>query len=71
VAPYTVRARPEASVATPLDWEELDGPDLKARRYTVQNLFRRLAQKADPWAAMAKQAQKLATARKKLASLVD
>jgi bifunctional non-homologous end joining protein LigD len=71
VAPYTVRARPEASVATPLDWEELDSPDLKPRRYTVQNLFRRLAQKSDPWAAMAKQAQKLATARKKLASLVD
>jgi bifunctional non-homologous end joining protein LigD len=71
VAPYTVRARPEASVATPLDWEELDSPDLTPRRYTVQNLFRRLGQKPDPWAAMAKHAQKLAPARKKLAALVE
>jgi len=69
VAPYSVRARPEASVATPLDWDELDSPELEPRRYTVQNLFRRLGRKADPWAEIAKHAQKLAPARKRLAAL--
>jgi bifunctional non-homologous end joining protein LigD len=71
VAPYTVRARPEASVATPLEWDELDSRDLEPRRYTVQNLFRRLGQKHDPWADIAKHTQSLTTARKKLAALAD
>jgi bifunctional non-homologous end joining protein LigD len=69
VAPYSVRARPEASVATPLHWDELDSPDLEPRRYTVQNMFRRLGQKPDPWAGIEKRAQKLAPVRKKLAAL--
>jgi bifunctional non-homologous end joining protein LigD len=69
VAPYSVRARPEASVATPLDWDELDSPDLEPRRYTVRNLFRRLGRKADPWAGIESRGQKLAPARKRLAAL--
>ena len=48
-APYTVRARPMASVATPLAWPELDDGALAPDRYTIANLFRRLGQKADPW----------------------
>ena len=48
VAPYSVRARPEASIATPLDWAELDDPKLAPRRYTIANLFRRLGRKARP-----------------------
>lgn len=69
VAPYSVRARPEASIATPLDWQELDSPDLQPHRYTVRNLFRRLAQKPDPWAKIQENAQSLAPARRKLAAL--
>jgi bifunctional non-homologous end joining protein LigD len=68
VAPYSVRARPEASVATPLAWEELNsqpGP----RRFTVRNLFRRLAQKPDSWASIQESAQSLAPTRRKLAAL--
>lgn len=49
VAPYAVRARPGAPVATPLDWDELGHHDLHARRYTIGNIFRRLSQKTDPW----------------------
>ncbi len=56
VAPYAVRARPGAPVATPLDWHELDDPALGPRRYTLGNLFRRLGQKDDPWAGMARHA---------------
>jgi bifunctional non-homologous end joining protein LigD len=69
VAPYSVRALPAASVATPLGWEELDSPGLKPDRYTVRNLFRRLGQKRDPWADMQRKPQSLAQARRKLAAL--
>ena len=49
VAPYTVRARPGAPVATPLDWPELDDARLTPNRYTISTIFRRLGQKDDPW----------------------
>lgn len=48
VAPYAVRTRPGAPVATPVGWEEL-GRGLEPDRYHLRNLFRRLGQKDDPW----------------------
>jgi bifunctional non-homologous end joining protein LigD len=47
VAPYSLRARPGAPVATPIEWNELTRvpPD----RYGLRNVTRRLAQKPDPW----------------------
>lgn len=59
VAPYAVRAKPGAPVATPLDWDELDDTGLNAQSYTIQNIFRRLGQKDDPWRDMREQAQSL------------
>lgn len=50
VAPYSVRARPGAPVATPIDWTELGSVD--ARSYHFGNLFRRLAHKEDPWSGI-------------------
>lgn len=52
VAPYALRARPAAPVATPLDWSELSRADLHAQSYTARNIFRRLGQKPDPMASM-------------------
>lgn len=54
VAPYSVRARPGAPVATPLGWDEVG----RARPdgYTISNLFRRLARKDDPWAGIDREA---------------
>lgn len=52
VAPYAVRALPVAPVATPLTWDEALSSDMTPRRYTVQNLFRRLGQIDDPWARL-------------------
>lgn len=49
VAPYTVRAKPGAPVATPLDWAELADPQLHSQSYTMRNIFHRLGHKADPW----------------------
>jgi bifunctional non-homologous end joining protein LigD len=68
VAPYSVRARAEAPVATPLDWAELDDPGLGPRRYTITNLFRRLGQKPDPWAEIGRHARSLAGARERVAA---
>ena len=56
VAPYSLRARPGAPVATPLDWVELDKGGLRSDSYTLKNIFRRLGQKGDPWAGMFEQA---------------
>lgn len=51
VAAYGVRARPNAPVAAPIEWDEVDRK-LTADRWTVRNLFRRLARRPDPWADM-------------------
>ncbi|MFI9652389.1 non-homologous end-joining DNA ligase [Guyparkeria halopsychrophila] len=64
VAPYSLRARPGAPVATPLDWVELDKGGLRPDGYTLDNLFRRLGQKGDPWARMFEQAIDLPEAQR-------
>lgn len=49
IAPYSLRALKGAPVATPIDWEELKDSKLGPQSYTLQNIFRRLPQKYDPW----------------------
>jgi bifunctional non-homologous end joining protein LigD len=71
VAPYAVRAKPGAPVATPLDWDELGDRELHAQTYTTQNIFRRLGQKADPWADFQGHAQSLEEPRRKLERMED
>ncbi|MGK7295128.1 MAG: non-homologous end-joining DNA ligase [Candidatus Wenzhouxiangella sp. M2_3B_020] len=58
VAPYAVRARAGAPVATPVRWEEVDG-DLDPRGYRIDNIFRRMAQVDDPWRDIARHASGL------------
>lgn len=67
IAPYSTRPLAGAPVATPLDWEELDRPDLSPQRYGIKNLFRRLSRKADPWRDIARHAASLRKARDRLA----
>ncbi len=50
VAPYSLRALPEAPISVPLDWDEALGPSFHPRRITIGNVFRRIGQQADPWA---------------------
>jgi bifunctional non-homologous end joining protein LigD len=52
IAPYAVRARAHAPVATPLAWTELgDGDDVRFAHFNVRNVPQRLAgMRADPWA---------------------
>lgn len=67
VAPYAVRARPSASVATPIDWDELGTTD--PSDFTIRSVFRRLAQKEDPWRDLARHAQAINEPEEKLAEL--
>jgi bifunctional non-homologous end joining protein LigD len=69
VAPYSVRARPQAPVATPIEWAELEDPKLGPQRYTVRNIFRRLARKRDPWAEIERHARSLHAAQERLAAI--
>lgn len=49
IAPYSLRAKPGAPVATPVSWEELGGIDA-ANAYNLDNIASRLSQlKSDPW----------------------
>jgi bifunctional non-homologous end joining protein LigD len=69
VPPYAVRPLPGAPVATPIGWEELSDSKLRANRWTVKNVRRRLAAKGDPWADIASYARGLSRASKRLESL--
>jgi bifunctional non-homologous end joining protein LigD len=65
VAPYAVRAKEGAPIATPLMWQELSG--LKSpQAYTIKNIFQRLSRKKDPWRDIQKKAVTLSNAIKKV-----
>lgn len=59
VAPYGVRAKPGAPVATPLFWDELDDPKLTSQKYNIKNIFKRLSKIPDPWEKIDKIKQKV------------
>ncbi len=64
VAPFTVRARPGAPVATPLSWDQLDAPDLDARRWTIADAADQA--RTDPWAGVMRRGRSLGPARRRL-----
>jgi bifunctional non-homologous end joining protein LigD len=69
VAPYSVRARAGAPVATPLEWDELDTRGLRADRFTIRDIPKRLAGQRDPWADMSRHARSLTGPAQRLAKL--
>jgi len=71
VPPYAVRARASAAVATPIDWQELEDGSLQAQSYTMENIFKRLGQRKDPWASLHRRARSLAQARRRLKRLLE
>jgi bifunctional non-homologous end joining protein LigD len=66
VAPYAVRPRPGAPVATPLHWEELDDPRLTPDRWTIRSQPDRTEELGDPWKAIRSSARGLRTAQRLL-----
>lgn len=66
IAPYSLRPKPGAPVATPLEWDELSDANIGPRRFHLGNIFRRLAQRDCPWKHIERHRQSLAKAVCKL-----
>ncbi len=69
VAPYAVRARRGAPVATPLVWDELGRRGLRADLFTIRDVPERIAERGDPWADMARRARSLTGPSERLAKI--
>lgn len=66
VAPYALRARKDAPVATPLDWEEALSSKTGPRSFHMGNIFKRLSQKNDPWHEISRHHYSISKAHSKL-----
>jgi bifunctional non-homologous end joining protein LigD len=69
VAPYSVRARPGAPVATPLSWDELDDGTLTPGQFTIKTVPGRISGGGDPWAGLGRRRPGLARAQQRLRRL--
>lgn len=58
VAPYAIRPKKGAPIATPLEWEQVK-KGLSPQQYTIKNIFKRISQHADPWKQMNKYARSI------------
>jgi bifunctional non-homologous end joining protein LigD len=59
VAPYAVRPSLGAPVSAPIDWNELDDPDLRPDAWTIRTIPPRVAERGDLFAGALTQAQEL------------
>jgi bifunctional non-homologous end joining protein LigD len=71
VAPWSLRALPDAPIAAPIAWSQLERNDVGPRDYTLRNVFRRIGGREDPWQQMRRRAHGLGPARERLARLRD
>ncbi|MFW5832018.1 MAG: non-homologous end-joining DNA ligase [Prolixibacteraceae bacterium] len=71
VAPYALRARKGAPVATPIDWNETGKKDFNSQTFRYKNIFRRLGSKKDPWNDFEKKKNNLKRARKQLDEMME
>ncbi|MGZ5243851.1 MAG: non-homologous end-joining DNA ligase [Bacteroidia bacterium] len=59
VSPYSVRPKEGAPVAMPIYWKQLEGNDLNAQHYTIENALAHLKKHGDIWKDMYKKPYKL------------
>ena len=69
VPPYAVRARPGATVATPLHWSEVEDRSLRPSRFAIGSILDRLEQADDPWKDLRRR-RSLSQAHKRLTALI-
>jgi bifunctional non-homologous end joining protein LigD len=61
VAPYSVRPAPGGTVSVPIEWDELDDPELRPDRWTIRTTPERVAEMGDPFVAIVGVEQDLPT----------
>ncbi|HEU4862432.1 MAG TPA: DNA ligase D [Candidatus Limnocylindria bacterium] len=49
VGPYSTRPAPGAPISMPIDWDELDDPELRPDRWTIRDVAERLRSRGDPF----------------------
>jgi bifunctional non-homologous end joining protein LigD len=59
VAPYSVRPSAGAPVSVPIEWDEIEEPDLRSDQWTIRTVLERVQERGDPMAAMLRDAQQL------------
>ncbi len=59
VAPYSLRPARGAPVSTPIDWDELDDPELRPARWTIATILERVGRRGDLFAPALSLAQEL------------
>jgi bifunctional non-homologous end joining protein LigD len=69
VAPYAVRARPGAAVATPLHWAEVDDPALDPAAFNLRTTAARLDSTDDPWTGLNRHRYSLAKLAERLGQM--
>lgn len=72
IAPYSVRVRAGAPVATPLRWDELADGELRPGQFTLRTVparIRDLSGSRDPWAGLGRRRSGLTRARESLRRL--
>lgn len=69
IIPYSTRSKPNATISTPLTWDELS-TRITSDHFTIANIRQRLTSlKKDPWEKIGKTRQSLTGALKRLNSL--
>ena len=61
VAPYSIRPQNEAPVSVPIEWDELEDPELRPNRWTLNTVPRRVRSSGDPLNALIGLQQRLPT----------
>jgi len=61
VAPYSPRAAAGAPVSAPIDWDDLDDPDLSPDGFTIRDVLPRIEERGDLFADVLNQTQALPT----------
>src|SRR5487761_439909 len=69
VAPYALRAKPGAPVAMPLDWTDLAKGHLSPQQFTIENVFRRIDKKGNPWAGISRHSYSIAQPARRLSAM--
>jgi bifunctional non-homologous end joining protein LigD len=71
VPPFAVRARPGATVATPLAWEQVEDRSLAPSRFTIATVLEHVERDGDPWKDLPRRRRSLGPARRRLDALVE